>query len=102
MFETSNAADDCYKILNFTTNDTKKCHNYSIENNDVCESMRVLTVGLSVTATIGSRAQQDSQLSRTTVFIDDSREPECCKYVASSQFPKGSRIIHKHYQTHFS
>ena len=78
MFETSNAADDCYKILNFTTYDTKKCHNYSFENNDICESMRVFTVGLSFITMMGSRTQLNSQLSRTTVFIDDSREPECC------------------------
>ena len=85
VFETSNAADDCYKILDFSTNDVKKCHNYSIANDDICEqNLKIFSVGLSIIASVGARVQQNSNLSTATIFIDDSREPECCKYLLFS------------------
>ena len=56
------------------------CHNYTILTDNVCELMENTTqfeVRLSVTST--DRLDINSSLSRATVSIDDSREPECCK-----------------------
>ena len=81
-FETANPADDCYKILEFSTSDSRKCHNYSITDDNVCElntKRSLFTVALSIISTMGTQVQLYSNLLNTTIFIDDSEEPECCK-----------------------
>ena len=78
VFETSNAADDCYKELYFSTSESRKCHKYSIDNDNECQPT-FFNIGLSIISTMGNRVQLQSNLSNATIFIDDSQEPECCE-----------------------
>ena len=77
-FETNNAADDCYKMLDFTTDDSQKCHNYSIPDDDECENQTVFKVRLSVIST-QRQVGLFSNLSVATIVVDDAQEPECCE-----------------------
>ncbi|CAI7997308.1 Putative molluscan insulin-related peptide(s) receptor [Geodia barretti] len=84
VFETSNAADDCYKELYFSTSESRKCHKYSIDNDNECQPT-FFNIGLSIISTMGNRVQLQSNLSNATIFIDDSREPECYVTIGLSQ-----------------
>ena len=77
-FETSNAADDCYKILKFSPTDLQHCHNHSIKNDEKCQLERKFQIRLSLSSNDTKIALYPSSL-RATIVIDDKRDPECCK-----------------------
>ena len=67
------------EILDFEVTDTRKCHNYSIPDDSVCELNRTAKVHLSLIST-DVMVLISANLAVATVFIDDSREPECCEF----------------------
>ena len=78
---------ECNKELQFKKGTPEICHDYTILTDNVCELMENTTqfeVRLSVTST--DRLDINSSLSRATVSIDDSREPECCKLCCTLLF----------------
>ena len=80
VFETANAADDCYKQLTFEITDTTVCHNYSIPDDDDFEinaTENSFKVRLSVIPTDLIVTLPSANLSVATVFINDTGEPEC-------------------------
>ena len=81
-FETSNTADDCYKVLEFSAGELWKCHNYSIRDDQQCELEALETqfkVRFSLLASNNTKLRVDLALSTATIVIDDSKEPECCE-----------------------
>ena len=76
-FETE---DTSYEILDFEVTDTIKCHNFTIPDDKVCELNRtenIFHIRLTVIPSDFIIMRVPSNLSVATVFIDDSREPEC-------------------------
>ena len=67
----------------FSVGDQRKCHNYSINQDDTCELGEMETIfklSLTLVAT-DSGIELNTSRAVTTVVIDDSDEPECCKSV---------------------
>ena len=78
-FETENTS---YEILDFEVTDTIKCHNFTIPDDKVCELNRtdnIFHIRLTAIPSDFIIVRVPSNLSVATVFIDDSREPECRK-----------------------
>ena len=71
---------ECSKELHFQKGDSVQCHDYIINQDEVCELKENATqfeLRLSVTDTY--QLSIDNEKSTTTVAIDDSSEPECCE-----------------------
>lgn len=80
-FETSNGAEDCSKILEFSAADSWLCHNYSIRDDEQCE-IGDLETHFKVRLTFSSndtKVAVDPSRSIATIVIDDRAEPECCR-----------------------
>ena len=68
--------------LAFLPNDSRVCYNYNITDDYVCEIHEnevIFKLRLSLLTTDSVRLQ--SNLSLTTIIIDDTAEEECCKYI---------------------
>ena len=71
---------ECSRELHFQKGDSVQCHDYIINQDEVCELKGNATqfeLRLSVTDT--DQLSIDNEKSTAAVIIDDSREPECCK-----------------------
>ena len=71
---------ECSRELYFQKGDSVQCHEYKINQDEVCELKENAThfeLRLSVTYT--DQLSIDNEKSTTTVTIDDSSEPECCE-----------------------
>ena len=65
----------------FSVGDQSKCHNYTIIDDVTCELGEMETIfSLTLVAT-DSGIELNTSRAVTTVVIDDSDEPECCKSV---------------------
>ena len=67
----------------FSVGDQSKCHNYTIIDDVTCELGEMETIfklSLTLVAT-DSGTELNTSRAVTTVVIDDSDEPECCKSV---------------------
>ena len=78
-FETSNTADDCYKLLTFSPGQLQQCHNYSIVNDQNCQLEKQFKISLSLLSSNDTKIRLDPSSSTTTIVIDDRRDEECCK-----------------------
>ena len=56
-----------------------QCHNYSINNDDACELRAQFGVRLSLLTANDAELRLDPDTQEAVIFIDESREPECCK-----------------------
>ena len=68
--------------LTFSPNDSRMCYNYNITDDSACEIHEnevTLKLRLTLLTTEGIRIK--SNLSMTTIIIDDTAEEECCKYI---------------------
>ena len=71
---------ECDRQLNFSIGDPFHCHNYSIADDEVCELYDNTTqFGLRLSL-FNNGIQIQDNLSVARVVIDDSEEPECCKF----------------------
>ena len=89
-FETSNTADDCYKLLQFSPGQLQQCHNYSIVNDQNCQLEKQFKISLSLLSSNDTKIRLDPRSSTTTIVIDDRRDKECCKL----SFPDEITFIH--------
>ena len=78
-FETSNTADDCYKLLTFSPGELQQCQNYSIVNDQNCQLERQFEIRFSLLSSNDTNIHLDPSSSTTTIVIDDRRDEECCK-----------------------
>ena len=79
-FETSNAADDCYKLLEFSPGELQQCHVYSIVNDQNCQlDEKQFKIRLSLLSSNDTKIRLDPSSSITTIVIDDRKDEECCK-----------------------
>ena len=78
-FETSNAADDCYKLFEFLSGELQHCYNYSIVNDQNCQLEKQFKISLSLLSSNDIKIRLDPRSSTTTIVIDDRRDKECCK-----------------------
>ena len=78
-FETSNAADDCYKLFEFLPGELQHCYNYSIVNDRNCQLEKQFKISLSLLSSNDTKIRLDPRSSTTTIVIDDRRDKECCK-----------------------
>ena len=56
-----------------------QCHNYSINNDEVCELGAQFGVRLSLLTANDTELRLDPYTQEAVISIDESREPECCK-----------------------
>ena len=71
---------ECSRELYFQKGDSVQCHEYKINQDEVCELKENAThfeLRLSVTDT--DQLSIDNEKSTAAVTIDDSSEPECCE-----------------------
>ena len=68
--------------VDFDINDKRKCYKYNISDDDVCELQRIeiFQIRLALINTTDSHLQIHSNYSLTSAWIDDTEEPECCKF----------------------
>ena len=72
-FETSNTAEDCYKLLTFSPGELQQCHNYSIVNEKNCQLEKQFKISLSLLSSNDTKIRLDPSSSTTTIVIDDRR-----------------------------
>ena len=70
----------CDNTLHFTETDQIRCQNVSIYDDDVCEYYSDEHFHMQILVVEGSAGVDiDLKYGHTTVYIDDSQEPECGK-----------------------
>ena len=83
-FATSNTQYtlECSVRLTFSPNDSRMCYNYNITDDYACEiHENEVTFKLRLTLLTTEGIHIQSNLSLTTIIIDDTAEEECCKYI---------------------
>ena len=68
--------------MDFTVGDERKCHNYTINDDNICElgaMETIFKIRLALIETDDPGLEVNLSRAVTTVSIDDRREPECCK-----------------------
>ena len=72
---------ECNRVLHFEVGQSEVCHSYTITNDETCElGVNATQFKLRLSLSSTDRLRINSSLSETMVTIDDSQEPECCKY----------------------
>ena len=74
---------ECSVRVRFDINDKRQCYKYNISDDDVCEveKIEIFQIRLTLFSTTDSHLQIDSNYSLTSAWIDDTDEPECCKFI---------------------
>ena len=71
----------CDNALHFTETDQIQCYNVTIYDDDICEYYNNEYFRMQIVLVEGSSAVDiDLEYGHTTVYIDDSQEPECGMY----------------------
>ena len=76
---------NCDVMLNFGVNENRKCHNYTINDDSNCELDNMTEPAFRLRLALLSTNEQTiyihSDRSKTNIFIDDSKEPECREFL---------------------
>ena len=85
-FDTSNNQYtlECSVRLHFDMNDTRQCYKYDVSDDDICEIpiTEIFQVHLTLITNSSQFLQIHSKYSLTSAWIDDTEEPECCKFMS--------------------
>jgi hypothetical protein len=74
---------ECSVRLHFDINDARQCYKYNVTDDNICEkqTIEIFQVRLTLITTNDSHLQIHSKYSLTSAWIDDTEEPECCKFI---------------------
>ena len=85
-FDTSNHQFmlECSVKLHFDINDKSQCYQYTVFDDDICEvqASEIFKLRLALIATNDSHLQIHDDFSVASAWIDDTYEPECCKFIS--------------------
>ena len=75
---------ECSVKLHFDIDDKCHCYNYTIFDDDACEvqSSEIFKLRLALITTNDSHLQIHDDFSIASAWIDDTNEPECCKFIS--------------------